>query len=90
MKGHPFMMSSKPKSKGAHMSVEPAETTPTPPQPAPSAAQATGYRISIFPAAVEISARLASAEELQMLVKVLQANAAIWDSATKNDAAETV
>jgi hypothetical protein len=72
------------------MSLEPAETTPTPPQPASSAAHPTGYRISIFPAAVEISARLASAEELQMLVKVLQANAAIWESATKNDAAGNV
>ena len=41
-------------------------------------------------AAVEISARLASAEELQMLVKVLQANAAIWETATKNDAAGDV
>jgi hypothetical protein len=90
MKHHPFMMSPKPKSKGANMSPEPAETTPTPPQPAPSAANPTGYRISIFPAAVEISARLASAEELQMLVKVLQANAAIWETATKNDAADTV
>jgi hypothetical protein len=89
-KRHPFMMSHKPKSKGAHMSLEPAETTSTPPQPAPSAVQPTGYRISIFPAAVEISARLASAEELQMLVKVLQANAAIWESATKNDASENV
>ena len=69
------------------MSLEPGETTPTPPQP--SAANPTGYRISIFPAAVEISARLASAEELQMLVKVLQANAAIWETASKNDAAST-
>ena len=88
MKRHPFMMSPKPKSKGANMSLEPAETTPTPPQS--SAANPTGYRISIFPAAVEISARLASAEELQMLVKVLQANAAIWEVATKNDAAGDV
>jgi hypothetical protein len=82
MKRHPSIMSPKPKLMGANMSLEPAETTPTPPQPAPS-----GYRISIFPAAVEISARLASAEELQMLVKVLQANAAIWETASKNDAA---
>ena len=70
------------------MLPDPAATTPTPPQP--SGANPTGYRISIFPAAVEISARLASAEELQMLVKVLQANAAIWEGATKNDAAGDV
>jgi len=68
------------------MSTEPAETPP----PVPSAAQPTGYRISIFPCALEISARLASAEELQMLVKILQANSAIWETVTKNDAAENV
>jgi hypothetical protein len=83
-------MSPKPKSKSATMSQESAETNPIPPQPAPSAAHPTGYRISIFPTAVEISARVASAEELQALVKVLQANAALWESATKNDAAGNV
>jgi hypothetical protein len=42
----------------------------------------TGYRVSILPGALEVSARLASAEELRNLVKVLQANTAIWaDSA---------
>lgn len=42
----------------------------------------TGYRVSISPSALEVSARLATAEELQVLVKVLQANAAILASAT--------
>jgi hypothetical protein len=38
----------------------------------------TGYRVSIVPGALEVSARLASAEELRNLVKVLQASIAIW------------
>ena len=67
------------------MSVEQPETPPPPAQPTPAASPPTGYRISIFPAALEISARLATAEELQGLVKILQANAAIWDVAKNAD-----
>jgi hypothetical protein len=47
----------------------------------------TGYRVSILQSALEVSARLATAEELQNLIKVLQANAAILASATKKTAA---
>jgi hypothetical protein len=66
------------------------------PMPAPEAAPVlspapvappTGYRISILPAALEISARIATADELQNLVKILQANAAIWANVTKSEAA---
>ena len=35
---------------------------------------ATGYRVSLVPGALEVSARLASNEELEILVKVLEAN----------------
>lgn len=52
---------------------------------ASGASAATGYRISILPAALEISARLATAEELQTLVKILQANAVVWAIATKGE-----
>jgi hypothetical protein len=38
----------------------------------------TGYRVSIVPGALEVSARLASAEEIRSLAKVLQASIAIW------------
>ena len=38
------------------------------------AATATGYRVSLVPGALEVSARLASNEELEILVKVLEAN----------------
>ena len=37
-------------------------------------ATATGYRVSLVPGALEVSARLASNEELDILVKVLEAN----------------
>jgi hypothetical protein len=77
------------KAKGAAMSENAAvspENAPTPSTPhTHPAAQPTGYRISILPAALEISARLATSEELQSLVKILQANAAIWATSTKAD-----
>jgi hypothetical protein len=41
---------------------------------AAAAAGATGYRVSLVPGALEVSARLASNEELDILVKVLEAN----------------
>ena len=37
-------------------------------------ATATGYRVSLVPGGLEVSARLASNEELAILVKVLEAN----------------
>ena len=39
-----------------------------------AAAGATGYRIALVPGALEVSARLASNDELDILVKVLEAN----------------
>jgi hypothetical protein len=75
------------KVKGAVMSDTALAQESTPQPPAATAAPPTGYRISILPAALEISARLATAEELQTLVKILQANAAIWVTATNKDTA---
>lgn len=37
-------------------------------------ATATGYRVSLVPGALEVSARLVSNDELDILVKVLEAN----------------
>lgn len=42
----------------------------------------TGYRVSMVPGALEVSARLVSAEDLAILVKVLEANKAILAKAT--------
>jgi len=82
-------MGSKMAIKGADMSgnTAPAKDSTTEPSTATAngAVAPTGYRVSILPAVLEISARLATAEELQSLVKILQANAAIWASATKNE-----
>lgn len=82
-------MGTKPAIKGADMSgnTAPSNDSTTGPSTAAAAGATapTGYRISILPAALEISARLATAEELQSLVKILQANAAVWASATKNE-----
>jgi hypothetical protein len=41
---------------------------------AATGATATGYRVSLVPGGLEVSARLASNEELATLVKVLEAN----------------
>ncbi|MFO7477147.1 MAG: hypothetical protein R6X03_02150 [Methyloceanibacter sp.] len=41
---------------------------------ATTVATATGYRVSLVPGALEVSARLANNEELDVLVKVLEAN----------------
>ena len=82
------IMSAKRSSTSADMSGNPMPA----PEGAPVLSSApvappTGYRVSILPAALEISARIATADELQNLVKILQANAAIWASVTKNEAA---
>jgi hypothetical protein len=50
-------------------------------EPSQTASPNTGYRVSIVPGALEVSARLASAEELRNLVKVLQASIAIYADA---------
>jgi hypothetical protein len=44
---------------------------------------ASGYRVSMVSGALEVSARLSAPEELELLVKVLEANKALWPNATK-------
>ena len=45
--------------------------------PLPQAAPPTGYWVSIVPGAIEVSARLATADELRGLIKALRASTAI-------------
>ncbi len=45
----------------------------------------TGYRVAIVPGALEVSARLATAEELRNLVKVLSASIAILADESRDD-----
>jgi hypothetical protein len=44
------------------------------PAPATAATANSGYRVALVPGALEVSARLASNDELDILVKVLEAN----------------
>ena len=53
-------------------------------QAAPPTATPTGYRVSILPGTLEVSARLGSADELSHLVRVLQANMNIWSKAARS------
>jgi hypothetical protein len=48
---------------------------------ASGAATASGYRVSMAGGALEVSARLATPEELELLVKVLEANKVLWANA---------
>ena len=44
------------------------------------------YRVTILPTALEVSARLATSEELRGLIKLLRASAVIWGKTeTKDD-----
>jgi hypothetical protein len=45
------------------------------------ATTASGYRVSMAGGALEVSARLATPEELELLVKVLEANKVLWAGA---------
>src|SRR6266496_5447913 len=47
---------------------------------------ASGYRVVLVGGALEVSARLSTAGELELLVKVLEANKVLWTSATKGEA----
>ena len=43
---------------------------------------ASGYRVSMAAGALEVSARLSTPEELELLVKVLEANKVLWANGT--------
>ena len=46
------------------------------------------YRVTILPTALEVSARLATSEELRGLVKLLRASAVIWGKTETNEDCE--
>jgi hypothetical protein len=68
--------------KGAEMNgnIASAKSEPATPTAAP-----TGYRVSLVPGALEISARLGTAEELRNLMKVLRAGIVIFEEAGEDD-----
>ena len=66
---------------------EPDGKIEAPQAQATAAVAPTGYRVSISHGALEISARLAKPDELQFLIKILQAQATIMIEATKKEAA---
>ena len=78
-----------------HRGAQMSESTAAEPEGKIEASQAqataavapTGYRVSISQGALEISARLAKPDELQFLIKILQAQAAIMTEAAKKEAA---
>jgi len=48
-------------------------------------ASASGYRVAMVSGALEVSARVASAEELDLLVRVLEANKILWTNSGKSE-----
>lgn len=70
------------------MSGNPALAKNTTIEPcAPTGAAApTGYRVSLVPGALEVSARLASSDELRSLVRVSRASIVILDDVATGDA----
>jgi hypothetical protein len=45
----------------------------------------SGYRVAMVSGALEVSARLATAEELNLLVRVLEANKSLWANSVKSE-----
>jgi hypothetical protein len=43
----------------------------------------SGYRVAMVSGALEVSARLATAEELNLLVRVLEANKMLWSGTSE-------
>jgi hypothetical protein len=50
--------------------------------PANGVTAPSGYRVSMVAGALDVSARLSTPEELDLLVKVLEANKALWKTTT--------
>jgi hypothetical protein len=53
--------------------------------PANGTTLASGYRVAMVSGALEVSARLATAEELDLLVRVLEANKMLWTNSGKSE-----
>jgi hypothetical protein len=47
-----------------------------------SSAPVSGYRVALVGGALDVSARLSTPEELELLVKVLEANKLLWGTTT--------
>jgi len=60
------------------------------PRIATGAVPPTGYRVSILQSALEVSARLATAEELQNLIKVLQSERGQFGECNQKDSSLTL
>jgi len=45
----------------------------------------SGYRVAMVSGALEVSARLATAEELNLLVRVLEANKILWTNSVTSE-----
>jgi hypothetical protein len=50
------------------------------------ATASSGYRVSRTGGGLEVSARLTSSEELELLVRVLEANKVLWVDTVRRDA----
>src|SRR5262245_66246437 len=78
--------------KGAEMSANlaSAKTNGTETSTPMAAAVPTGYRVTVVPGALEISARLGAPEEVRNLIKVLRAGILILEDTDEGDMDETV
>lgn len=56
----------------------------------PSKGGATGYRVSLVPGGLQVSARLGTTEELRNLVKLLRAGIVFLEKTAEGDMDETV
>ena len=65
--------------------VASAKRNGTDPSTPTESAVPTGYRVSVVPGALEISARLGTPEEIRNLVKVLRAGIIILEETTDGD-----
>jgi hypothetical protein len=78
--------------KGAEMSANlaSAKTNGTETSTPMAAAVPTGYRVTVVPGALEISARLGTPEEVRNLMKVLRAGILILEDTAEGDMDEPV
>jgi hypothetical protein len=78
--------------KGAEMSgnIASEKSNGTEPSTPMASAVPTGFRVCLVPGALEISARLATPEEVRSLMKVLRAGIVMLEDTTEGDTDEPV
>jgi hypothetical protein len=78
--------------KGAEMSgnIASEKSNGTEPSTPMASAVPTGFRVCLVPGALEISARLATPEEVRSLMKVLRAGIVMLEDTTEGDMDEPV